>query len=221
MTFYRDDLLKNSPIGKPYLEAGPVTLGVRLSSSEFPNGYVNISYGRGTWLIHMLRCMLRDGAALSASRLRPAMLRNDDELFLKALRKIREKYAQKELTTAQLINAFEEEMPESLNFEGKKSLEWFVDGWLKGIAVPEIKLEDVKIVKKTGSGPYAIFSITQKDAPAELVTSLPVYAVDGAGKETLLARVFSDGEKTKVRLAVPSSCKRLVLDSYETVLRRK
>jgi hypothetical protein len=221
LTRYREDLLKNSPNGKPYLEAGPVTLGLRLSSSEFPNGYVNISYGRGTWLIHMLRCMLRDGATLSASRLRPAMLRNDDELFFKALRNIREKYAQKELTTAQLIKAFEEQLPESLEFEEKKSLDWFVDGWLKGVAVPEIKMDELKIVKKAGSSPHATFSITQKNAPAELVSSVPVYAVDGEGKETLVARVFADGEQSKFRLAVPSSCKRLVLDPYETVLRRK
>ena len=29
------------------VEAGPVTLGVRLSSSHFPNGYEIITYGRG------------------------------------------------------------------------------------------------------------------------------------------------------------------------------
>ncbi len=217
---YRDDLLKESPNGKPYWEAGPVMLGIRLTSSEFPNGYIHISYGRGTWLIHMLRCMFRDASALGASRLRPAMLRNDDELFLKTLRGVREKYAQKELTTGELIKAFEEQLPAPLNFEGKKSLDWFVDGWLKGTAVPEIKLADVKIAH-TAEGTRASFTITQQKCPEELVTSVPIYAVTGENRQTLVARVFADGEQSKFRLAVPAGTKRLALDPYETILRRK
>ncbi len=43
-------------------DAGPVTLGTRLLSSHFPEGYEAISYGRGTWLFHMLRSMLQDTA---------------------------------------------------------------------------------------------------------------------------------------------------------------
>ncbi len=42
------------------MEDGPVTLGNRLSCSQFPTGYEAISYGRGTWLLHMLRNMMRD-----------------------------------------------------------------------------------------------------------------------------------------------------------------
>lgn len=215
---YRDDLLKDSPSGKAYLEAGPVMLGLRLTSSEFPNGYLHISYGRGTWLIHMLRCMLRDASALSASRLRPGNTGNEDELFLKALRNIREKYAEKELTTAELIRAFEEQMPAAVNFEGRKSLEWFVDGWLKGVAVPQIRLADVKIAR---GGTSATFLLTQQNCPAELVTSVPIYAVTRDNKQTLIARVFADGEQTRLRLTVPAGTKSLVLDPYGTVLRRK
>src|ERR1039458_4540607 len=59
---YRNWLASKSKEGRPNVEAGPVTLGIRLSSSHFPNGYEIITYGRGTWLIHMLRCMLRDAS---------------------------------------------------------------------------------------------------------------------------------------------------------------
>ncbi len=42
------------------MDAGPVTLGFRLSSSQFPSAYEPVCYGRGTWLLHMLRTMMRD-----------------------------------------------------------------------------------------------------------------------------------------------------------------
>src|SRR6202167_4476843 len=70
---YRRDLLSENKDGEPLRDAGPVTLGVRLESSHFPNGYEAISYERGTWLLHMLRCMLRD-SALHDSRSRDSKL---------------------------------------------------------------------------------------------------------------------------------------------------
>src|SRR5207244_6389960 len=60
MQKYREELLSKNKQGDPLMDAGPVTLGTRLSSSHFPAGYEAISYGRGTWLFHMLQCMIRD-----------------------------------------------------------------------------------------------------------------------------------------------------------------
>src|SRR5208282_2362144 len=57
---YRHDLLSQNKDGEWLRDAGPVTLGLRLDSSHFPDGYEGISYERGTWLFHMLRSMLRD-----------------------------------------------------------------------------------------------------------------------------------------------------------------
>ena len=54
------DLLAKNKEGSLLAEAGPVTFGTRLNCSHFPRGYEAISYGRGTWLFHMLRSMLRD-----------------------------------------------------------------------------------------------------------------------------------------------------------------
>jgi len=54
---YRTDLLQKPLSGddRPYLEAGPVRLGIRLNSSRFVGAYDPVVYGRGTWLLHMLR----------------------------------------------------------------------------------------------------------------------------------------------------------------------
>ena len=59
---YRQLLATKSKDGLPNVEAGPVTLGIRLASSKFPAGYEIITYGRGTWLMHMLREMFRDAS---------------------------------------------------------------------------------------------------------------------------------------------------------------
>ncbi len=137
---YRSMLATKSKDGQPNVEAGPVTLGIRLSSSKFPEGYEIITYGRGTWLIHMLRTMLRD-----ASRT-PANPNGDDTVFLSILRNLVQRHKGSELTNADFEKAFEEVLPRSLWFEGHQSLDWFFDGWVNGTAFPQFALKGNQIL---------------------------------------------------------------------------
>lgn len=206
---YRDDLLSRAPNGRQYLEAGPVNLGVRLSSSEFPSGYAAISYGRGTWLMHMLRSMFDDPSAKSGH----------EDLFLKALHALRERYAFKEATTKDLEKVFEDYLPPSLRYDDRRSLDWFFEGWVNGTAIPSLSIKDVKITKQ-GTRWLANFTILQQDAPDDLVTSIPIYALLGENRKVFAGRVFADGNVTKARLAVPTGTRKLLLDPLNTILRR-
>ena len=209
----REQLLAKNAEGEEAGQAGPVTLGLRLSSSHFPGGYDMVSYGRGAWLLHMLRTMMRD-AAQSQSKPKAEV----DEPFLRALRKVRERYQGKEMSTADFFHVMEEELPDSLRYEGSKSLDWFLESWVNGRAIPHLQTKDVKIVRRTGAA-VVTGKILQKEAPDDLVTSVPVYA--RVEKDlVLLGRVFADGEETGFRLNAPAGAKGIVLDPYDTVLKR-
>src|SRR5580704_5664298 len=106
-------------------------MAARLLSSRFPGGYDAISYGRGTWLFHMLRTMLQEGA-IEERHGRVALRGGADEPFTRALRKIRERYQGKSVTTTELFAVFAEDLPPALRYEGKSSFQWFVDGWVNG-----------------------------------------------------------------------------------------
>ncbi len=214
MEKYRQDLITKNKDGMSPMEAGPVTLGMRLLSSRFPEGYEAILYGRGTWLFHMLRMMMK-GAAMQGGQRAPQS--SMDEPFVRALRKVRERYEGKSINTKELIDVFAEELPPSLRYEGKQSLDWFLEGWINGTSLPRLELKAVKFAPK-GSGSVVSGTILQKDAPDDLVTSVPVYAVM-AGKQTvLLGRVFADGEETSFHLSAPAGARRIVLDPNETIL---
>ena len=124
MEKYRQDLLAKNKEGSPLADAGPVTFGVRLNSSHFPVGYDAISYGRGTWLfphaaLHDARCGPEE------RRLRSVSDAQADAPFFHALSKIRDRYQEKSINTREMLQVFEEELPPSLWFEGKQSLDWF------------------------------------------------------------------------------------------------
>lgn len=211
--YYRDNLLSKNHDGKELAEAGAVTLGLRLSSSQFPDGFDGVSYGRGTWLMHMLRTMLRDSARPPAKT-----GAEPEEPFLRALRTLRQRFEGRQMSTRDFQQVMEEELPASLRLEGTKSLDWFFQTWVSGTAVPRLELKDVKFARSP-SGKTARFTILQKDAPDELITPVPVYATTGHGL-VLLGRVFADGPESSHRINVPLDARKLVLDPQGTLLTR-
>ena len=211
MDRYRKDLATQNKDGVAPKEAGPVTLGVRLLSSHFPDGYEAISYGRSTWLFHMLRTMLKDAAKEDGRSPSGA-----EEPFVRALHKLRQRYEGRSVSTRELLDVFAEDLPPALRYEGKNSLDWFMDGWINGTSLPKLELKAVKVTPK-GVGSIVTGTILQKDAPEDLVTSVPLYAVM-AGKPILLGRVFADGEETSFRISAPAGAHKILLDPNETIL---
>ncbi len=215
---YRESLLKKNSDGVPAMDAGPVTLGIRLYSSEFPDGYDTISYGRGTWLFEMLHSMFRDADALEKKGREDS---KDDDRFFRILRGICKDYTGRQITNADMQRAFEENLPASLRFDGKPSLSWFFDEWVNGTAIPKLELSAVKFLPSK-SGTLVSGTILQKDAPEEQVTSVPLYAVVGERKQpVLVARVFADGNESTFRIKAPAGTRKLLLDPYQTLLSRK
>jgi hypothetical protein len=215
---YRRDLLSKNKEGEPLRDAGPVTLGQRLESSHFPDGYEAISYERGTWLFHMLRMMLHDSEMASRSRKGRAIPRADpDEPFFRALRTARERYAGKSMSTEDLMRVFEEELPRPLWYENRRKLDWFLHGWIEGTAIPELEAREIRITEKTGMTTVTGV-IVQKDVPDDLVTAVPVYAATAGGAQVFLGEVLADGAETAFRLTAPSDTRKIVLDPKQTIL---
>ena len=215
MDMYRRQLVEKNDDGIAPMDAGPVTLGTRLLSSRFPGGYEAISYGRGTWLFHMLRTMLNDAAQQEKKSGGPG----PDEPFVRALRRVRQRYEGRMISTREMLDVFAEDLPSALRYEGKKSLDWFLDSWINGTSLPSLELKGVKFSPK-GSSSIVSGTILQKDAPQDLVTSVPVYAVLGGKQLVLLGRVFADGEESSFHLSAPPGAHKIVLDPYETILTR-
>ena len=61
-------------------------------------------------------------------------------------------------------------------------------------------------------------TILQKDAPKELITSVPIYAAMPGDRRVFLGRIFADGPESSFRLTSPRGIKRLLIDPEQTVL---
>lgn len=213
MEKYRIDLARKNKDGIAPMDAGPVTLGGRLLSSRFPQGYEAITYGRSTWLFHMLRTMLNDGVAEQHGG---KIQYGPDEPFVRDVKKFRDRYEGQAITTRELLDVFAEDLPPALRYEGKSSLDWFLHGWINGTALPKLQLKNVKFAAK-GNSTIVTGTILQKEAPADLVTSVPLYAESGR-MSVLVGRVFADGQESTFRISAPAGTRKLLLDPQQTIL---
>jgi peptidase M1-like protein len=204
---YRTELLRETPNGI-VADAGPVTLGYRLVSSKFPKAFEPVLYGRGTWLLHTIRSMLRQASG-----------GKNDALFYAALKELLTKSTNHKISALDLQHAFEQVLPPSLHYEKKKSLDWFFDSWVNGTSVPQFSLDKVKMTP-VKSGLRVTGVIREQHAARDLVTAVPVFSVQTDGSSRFLAFVFVDEEETEFTLSAPAGTKDLVLDPQGTLLRR-
>jgi hypothetical protein len=161
---------------------------------------------------------LHDSEAASRSRKGRANPAADpDEPFFRALRKIRERYAGKSLSTRELVQVFAEELPRPLWYEKRPNLDWFLASWIEGTAIPELHAREIRITEKTGVTTVTGV-IVQKDVPDDLVTAVPVYGETTGNALVFLGEVLADGRETGFRLTAPSGVRKVVLDPKQTIL---
>jgi hypothetical protein len=211
-------LLRTNAAGKRFADAGPVTLGYRLSSSVFPNAYVPVTYGRGLWLLVMLRDYFADYEKLE--RPDPARAKRfEGSRFLAALREFAKRYNRSTATTGDFQKVLEEFLPPRARFEGAKELGWFFDEWVRGSSVPEISLKQIALERR-GVAIVASFDLYQRQCPESLVTSVPIFAELAGGKRVPLRRVFADGHESHFELQVPQGTSRVLADPEKELLRQ-
>jgi hypothetical protein len=116
---YRSELLDKDSQGKTYESAGPIVWGERLSGQQTSRTWRTITYGKGTWIMHMLR------------------RRMGDDAFFKLLAELRRRYEFKLVTTADFQALTRELRPRGLSAEG---IDAFFDNWVYATGIPTLKL---------------------------------------------------------------------------------
>jgi Peptidase family M1 domain len=203
---YRERLLEHTFRGEGAADdAGPLVLGYRLNSSKSPGSYERVVYGKGAWVIHMLRMMLRqpDG-------------RDPDARFRALLGTLVTKYRLRALTTIDLQREIEAVMTPAMDLEGGRSMEWFFAQWVRGTGIPHYRAEFR--TQRTEKGSVVRGTLWQTGVPESFVAPVPVYARTESGKQVYLGTVMASGEKTVFHFTTPIVPQKLVIDPQMTLL---
>jgi Peptidase family M1 domain len=166
---YRSELLEKDSQGKTYESAGPIVWGDRLNGQAASRTWRAITYGKGTWIMHMLR------------------RRMGDDAFFKLLAELRRRYEFKLVTTADFQALARELRPRGLSAEG---VDAFFDNWVYATGIPTLKLRYTvsgvaPAVKLSGS-------IDQSGAGDDFSMDAPVEVQFAKGSQTIWVRTTGD-----------------------------
>jgi hypothetical protein len=206
LTRYRQRLVEKPLVAgeRPPAEIGALDLGTRLSSSKSPLGYEQLIYSKGSWVIHMLREMLRQPAA-----------KNPDARFTALLHTLASKYAYRALSTADLQHEVEAVMTPGMDVDGGRSMEWFFEDWVRGTGIPHYHVEFS--VHHAEQGFVVRGKLLQTGVPRSFIAPVPLYANAG-GHSTLLGVVIAAGTETRFQFNTPASPAKILIDPHMTLL---
>jgi len=202
---YRHQLVeKPAAGGEPAGEIGALSLGARLDSSKSPDGYEQVVYSKGSWIMHMLREMLRQPGS-----------KNPDARFTALLQTLVSKYSYRALSTDDLRREVEAVMTPSMDLEGGHSMEWFFEEWVRGTGIPHYRVEFTS--RRAENGYVIRGKIFQMDVPRSFIASVPLYTNTSAGR-VFLGNVVAAGPETSFHFTVPNSPGKILIDPQMTLL---
>jgi len=192
---YRRMLLTKGTDGETAESEGPVVQGRRLETSNNPNAWNAVAYGKGAWILHMLR------------------RRMGDEQFTKMLTELRRRYEWKTIDTEQFRLLCAEFLPPR---SSDSRLENFFDRWVYGTGIPTLKLTS-SVKGKPGAWKLT-GTIVQSNVPDDFSVTIPVEIQTGRGK--VVRELQTGADPVTFSVPVAGANAKAVLDPASSVLRR-
>lgn len=163
----RRQILERPAGGPAPWEAGPLTLGHRLTTARTPTGTALV-YAKGAFVLHMLRMMLWDGGAAEP-----------DGRFVALMKDYAARFAGKVATAADFQKVAEAHMVPAMDLAGDGTLGWFFRQWVEGTEIPRFRL-DLEAEAAEG-GVRVRGTVRQEEVGPQFRTVLPLYLEwDGA-----------------------------------------
>jgi hypothetical protein len=193
---YRTGLLEKSASGQIVDAAGPLVLGTRLESSLEPRAWQIITYGKGSWILHMLR------------------QRMGDEKFSGMLAELVRRFSRRPLSTEDFRALAAQFLPAKSD---DSNLEGFFDQWVYGTGIPSLKL--TYSVKGKAPALRLVGTLTQSEVGDDFSVLTPVEIQTGRG-QSVTKWVRSSNEPVTFTVNLKQMPAKVALDPHYAVLRR-
>lgn len=186
-------------------DIGPVTMGMRLSSSKSPEAYDIVAYSKGAWIFHMLREMLSQPNS-----------HDPDARFIALLHTLATKYAQRALSTEDLQKEVEAVMTPKMDLEGGRSMQWFFEEYVRGTGIPRYKVEFT--VRRSDKGFQVRGKLFQSGVPHYFIAPVPLYAGSTSGRSIFLGTVITNGDETPFTFSTQVEPHKILIDPHMILL---
>jgi hypothetical protein len=205
----RELLTMKNREGYRAIDAGPVTLGYRLSNSRTGMNLTrDLIYPKGAYILHMVRMMMWDK-------------QSGDQNFKATMQDFVKTYAGRAATTEDFKAMVEKHMtPEMAAFGGGK-MDWFFDEYVYGTQLPSYNMQSSVDSNAAGDMEFS-FKLTQSNVNESFRMLVPLYIELADGNVRFLGRARLTGN-TSLEQKIPlkglkDKPHRLLINYYDDVL---
>nr|MDQ3283542.1 hypothetical protein [Acidobacteriota bacterium] len=190
-------------------EAGPISMGYRLSTWRNPSAYDAIVYEKGAYVLHMLRMAMWDAKA-------------GDQAFIETMREFASAYANKNTSTRDFQHVVEKHTTGGLKLRQDGKLDWFFNQWVYGSEIPRytsnLNFSDV------GGGKYKVTgTITQAEVSDQFAMVVPIYVYFDKTNYVKLGGAMIVGNQSKpvdFEVSLPKKPQKFVVNANHDILSR-
>jgi hypothetical protein len=184
--FWNDErqlLTERNAQGFRAIDAGPVTMGYRMSNSRTGGGLTRrLIYPKGAYILHMVRMMMWGRTT-------------GDQTFKETMQDFVKTYAGKAATTEDFKAMIEKHMTPDMDLDGNHRMDWFFNEYVYGTALPSYNLE--YSFENDASGQLLFgFKVTQSNVDPSFRMIVPIYVELADGRTVMLGRARLVGNST-------------------------
>jgi len=158
----RELLTERNKEGFRAIDAGPVTLGYRMSNSRTGFDLTRrLIYPKGGYILHMIRMMMHDR-------------RTGDQPFKELMQDFVKTYTNRSATTEDFKAMVERHMTQEMDLDGNHKMDWFFNEYVYGTALPKYNLESSFETGADGDVVWS-FKLTQSGVDEHFKMLVPLY----------------------------------------------
>jgi peptidase M1-like protein len=200
----RGTILTKNQFGQAPNDAGPLWLGLRLSTPKNREAYSGLVYPKGSYILHMLRQIMWDGAT-------------GDEKFIAMMKDFVKTHENRNATTESFKAVVDKHMTPNMDLEGNHRADWFFRDWVYGTEIPRYRLEYSFAPGQNGQT-IVKGKLTQSGVADWFAMTVPIYLElpNGIGR---LGQMPIVGNQTKeFSVPVANKPKRVLLNANQDIL---
>jgi len=203
-------ILEKNDFGIAANDAGPLWLGLRLISPKMEQGYVNVTYPKGAYVLSMLRSLMRADQPTSG---------NPDQAFIDMMHDFIESHQKAPASTESFKAIAEKHMTKQMDLQQNGRLDWFFNEWVYGTQIPKYSFK-YDMESEGGNKTKVKLEVTQSEVDQNFAMFVPVFADFGKGM-VRIGQVGVAGNATRaIIFHMDDKPKKVAINVYKDVLER-
>jgi Peptidase family M1 domain/Carboxypeptidase regulatory-like domain len=202
----RKRILEKNNFGVAPNDAGPLWMGLRLTSPRTENAYQNVTYPKGAYVLQMLRSIMyspQDG----------------DKPFIAMMHDFVESHRDQPASTESFKAIVEKHMSRTMDLAGNGRLDWFFRQWVYGTQIPKYHF-DYQLSPSDSGKVNLHMTVTQSEVDDQFVMLVPVFADFGNGMVRIGQLGVHGNSSRSADVVLPMQPKNVALNAYKDILER-